>query len=233
MSDIILKDGTVTQDPRLDRIVEFDERSREYPIRTLVAGLAPRSNGYPLTKWFNQGYEGACVGFSFAHEIAAEPQAAAWADENFARRLYWKAQQLDQWPGGAYAGADPFYEGTSVISAAKHLKNSTLYKEYRWAFNLNDVVLALGYEGPGVLGCNWYEGMMNPDTNGFIKPTGAVVGGHAILIRGVDVDRKIVRLTNSWGKNWGKSGDCFMTFADLETVLKDSGEFCIPIGRNI
>lgn len=229
----MLKDGTITKDPRLDRLVEFDERSREYPIRALVGEKPLRSNGYPLTKWFNQKNEGACVGFSFAHEIAAEPEAAAWADEEFARRLYWKAQQIDPWPGGAYAGADPFYEGTSVISAAKHLKNATLYKEYRWAFSLNDVLLALGYEGPGVLGCNWREGMMTPDADGFIKPTGEVVGGHAILIRGVDVTRKIVRLTNSWGKTWGKSGDCFMTFADLEFVLKDSGEFCIPIGRAV
>ncbi len=73
--------------------------------------------------------------------------------------------------------------------------------------------------------------MMSPDEKGFIKPTGNKVGGHAIVVRGVNSKRNEVRLSNSWGKDWGKDGDCFMTFEDFEKVLMDEGEYCIPVGR--
>jgi hypothetical protein len=104
--------------------------------------------------------------------------------------------------------------------------------EYRWAFSLDDALLAIGYQGPGILGTNWYEGCMKPDAKGFIRPTGRIVGGHAIVVRGVNVKNKTVRLSNSWGKSWGVEGDCFMTFDDFATMLRNDGEFCIPVSRN-
>lgn len=226
-----LKDGTTTQDRRLDRLVQFDERSRAYPIRALVADKPLRSYTWSLPVYLNQGSEGACVGFSWSHELAARPVPVAGITNDTARQVYFLAQQLDSWSGGAYPGANPFYEGTSVIAGAKAVQSQGKIKEYRWAFNLRDVLLAVGYQGPGVLGCNWREGMMDPDEKGFIHPTGEIVGGHAICVRGVNIKTKTVRLSNSWGQGWGKSGDCFMTFDDFEKVLLDDGEFCIPVGR--
>ena len=226
-----LKNGTFTQDKRLDRLVQFDERSRAFPIRTLVQDKPLRSYTWALPTYLDQGYEGACVGFSWSHELAARPAPVAGITNETARQTYFQAQQLDDWAGGAYPGARPFYEGTSVLAGAKAVQAQGKIKEYRWAFGLNDVLLAVGYAGPGVLGCWWFEGMMNPDKNGFIKPTGEAVGGHAICVRGVNVKTKTVRLSNSWGKSWGKDGDCFMTFDDFEKILLDEGEFCIPVGR--
>ena len=68
----------------------------------------------------------------------------------------------------------------------KILQKLGLFKEYRWAFSFDDLVLGIGRNGPAVLGINWYEGMGTPDGNNFIAPTGAHVGGHAILARAVD-----------------------------------------------
>lgn len=226
-----LKDGTTTQDKRLDRLIQFDERSKAYPIRTLVADKKPRSYTWRLNTHLDQGSDGACVGFSWSHEMAARPVEIPNITNSTALNTYYQAQQLDEWDGGAYPGATPFYEGTSVLAGAKAVSAQNHMKEYRWAFNLNDVILALGYQGPGVFGVNWTNDMFNPDAKGFIKPTGAIAGGHAILVRGVNVKTKTVRLSNSWGTSWGVNGDCFMTFDDFEKALLNDGEFCIPVAR--
>lgn len=228
---IELKDGTITHDPRLDRLVHFDERSRDYPIRTLLAADEPRSYTWRLPVYLDQGTEGACVGFSWAHELVARPSEVKDVDTAFARNIYFEAQKIDPWEGGAYPGATPFYEGTSILAGAKSTVATGKITEYRWGFSLNDALVAISRKGPGILGCYWYEGMMNTDDNGFIKPSGAILGGHAIIVRGVSVKNKTVRLSNSWGRNWGQDGDCFMTWDDFNTVLMNDGEFCIPVKR--
>ena len=227
-----LKDGTTTNDKRLDRLAQFDERSRAFPVRELVVDKPLRSYTWKLDTYLDQGREGACVGFSWSHELAARPVGVSGIDNSTARTVYFEAQKLDPWEGGAYPNAVPFYEGTSVLAGAKAIQALGKIKEYRWAFSLHDALLAIGYQGPGILGCWWYEGMMNTDDKGFIKPTGRIVGGHAIVVRGVNFKRREVRLSNSWGKSWGKDGDALMTFEDFEKVLMDDGEFCVPVKRN-
>lgn len=230
--NIELRDGTTTSDRRLDRLVEFDERSRSYPIRQLIDATQPRSYTWSLTQRLDQGQEGACVGFSWSHELAARPSPVSGISDATALNLYYNAQQLDEWPGGEYTDASPRYSGTSVLAGAKAVQSRGLIKEYRWAFSLQDALLAISRKGPGVFGTNWYSGMFDTDSKGFIRPVGYIAGGHAIVVRGVNVKDKTVRLTNSWGTNWGVGGDCFMTWDDFGRLLSEQGEFCIPIGRS-
>jgi hypothetical protein len=134
---------------------------------------------------------------------------------------------LDPWPGDSY-------EGTSVLAGIKALQS--LYPhaipEYRWAFGIDDVIDTLGYFGPLVLGVPWYDGMYEPDQNGFIHAKGKVVGGHAILARGVSISRAAVLLHNSWGQAWGPlNGDCYISFDDLNKLLHEDGEACVPVTR--
>lgn len=218
-------------DKRLDRKVFYDERSKQYPIRSLVAEQKPRSYTWSLKTRLDQGNEGACVGFSWSQEMAASPVVVSGITNATARQLYFSAQQLDSDPGGEYPGADPKYEGTEVIAGAKAVQALGKMTEYRWAFNLNDVILAIGHQGPGVLGTYWYNDMFEPDAKGFVKPTGEIAGGHAILVRGVNVSKKYFTLANSWGSSWGKGGDCYVSFDDFEKLLLTDGEFCIPVGR--
>ncbi len=104
--------------------------------------------------------------------------------------------------------------------------------EFRWCFGTVDVLSTLGRLGPVVLGINWYEGMWEPDVEGLIHVQGSVVGGHAILATAYSKKRDAVRLHNSWGRSWGRDGDVWISVADLDQLLHEEGEACVPIHRN-
>jgi hypothetical protein len=38
-------------------------------------------------------------------------------------------------------------------------------------------------------------------------------------------------LRNSWGADWGRNGDCYLTSRDMARLLKAGGEAAIPEGR--
>lgn len=222
---IPLKGGKFTTDRRLDRVVQFDPRSRQFPIRALIAKTAkPRSFTWSCTIQLNQGNEGACCGFGVSHEAAARPVCVPGITNESAHVLYKRAQDLDEWPGSDY-------DGTSVIAAVKAAQEKGYYPEYRWSFGLDDQILAVGLHGPGVLGVEWRDGMYDTDSDGFIHYTGDVVGGHCILCRGVNVKKKYFLLRNSWGSSWGVNGDCKISFDDMDKLIHAQGECCIPTKR--
>ena len=210
-------------DPRLDRLPEFDERSRNYPVRALISAPRQRSYTWSCNTFLDQGREGACVGFAIAHEFAARPVSVPVTNID-ARDLYHRARELDQWPGEDY-------EGTSVLGGMRAALETQYITEYRWAFGIDDLIWAIGHKGPAILGINWHEGMIEPDRRGWIRPTGAVVGGHAILARGVNLARNYIYLHNSWGSDWGSKGMCRIAIDDLGELLDNDGEAAIPIKR--
>jgi hypothetical protein len=242
VTHIILKGGRAATDPRLDRVPEYDEASRAFPVRTLLARASvskPRSYSWACDTWLDQGKQGACVGHGWAHEIAAKPVPLP-AVEDLAMSLYHRAQQLDDFPGEAYSG-------TSVLAGAKAATELGYYGEYRWAFSLEDAILALGYHGPLVIGVNWWTGMTDPNPDGLLHVTGQVEGGHCILVKAckvvwlpgsgrasfADVDPQLstVTLHNSWGRDWGVNGEARLTLADFDRLRTDAGEVCVPTVR--
>lgn len=232
---ITLKDGTSVEDIRLDRLVQFDERSREFPVRELpkvAAAKKPRSYTWRCDSFLNQGSEGACVGFGWAHELAARPSVVAKVSDEFARqRIYYEAQKIDPWPGGAYPSAFPRYEGTSVLAGAKICHGLGAFGEYRWAFGLEDLIMGVGYAGPAVLGLDWYEGMCRPNEAGYLNTTGSIVGGHCLIAKAVSVKEKRFTVHNSWGQGWGKDSSAYIDFDTMGHLLDSQGEACIPVGR--
>ncbi|RLI65907.1 MAG: hypothetical protein DRO67_02020 [Candidatus Asgardarchaeum californiense] len=216
----------------LGRRVQFDERSRNFPIRELVKMKRPRSYTWRCNSYLDQGSDGACVGFGVSHELIARPAEAKGITYDYAMELYWEAQKIDPWEGGAYDGAEPFYEGTSVLAGVKAAQRDGWFDEYRWAFGLNDLILGVGYNGPAVIGVNWYEGMMDTDKHGYIKPTGRALGGHCILCNAINVKKKRFTLHNSWGINWGNNGECYISFHDMDTLLYNNGEAVFFLHRH-
>lgn len=212
-------------DRTLDRRVEFDERSRDFPIRARLAAAGRVSRTWYLREpYLDQGKDGACVGFGWSHELAASPVRVAGVTDQSAFKLYKQAQTLDSTPGEDY-------EGTSVLAGAKAVKADGYMPEYRWAFGLDDVLDTLSQYGPVVLGTNWLEGMFEPGADGYLDVSGPVAGGHCYLARGVAFRRGHVRIRNSWGESWGLNGDARIRFADLAKLLADQGEACVPVVR--
>lgn len=217
-----LRNGESTEDPRLDRLVQFDERSREYPILALVDTRKPRSYTWRCDVALDQGREGACTGFSRAHWIAGRPKERP-ADAKLARKIYKRAQQIDEWEGEDYSGS-------SVLAAVKAAAEMGYVKEYRWSFSLHDLAIGVSRHGPAVLGVNWYEGMYAPDHDGLIHVRGRRLGGHAILCNGVNVKAKTFTLHNSWGPDWGDGkGECEISWDDMDRLLHEDGEACFAV----
>lgn len=225
----------------------YDSRSRGFRAVAGIEEKPLRSGYWSCETVLDQGAEGACVGFGWSAELAAKPKIVA-VDNEFARIIYHRAQQLDD-----YVGEN--YEGTSVLAGAKAIMEHTnsmgkpLIEEYRWAFGAEDVLRVVAHRGPVVLGINWYSNMYQPDDRHYIHAEGDIVGGHCILLNGtelveldpskpltmdnLDRDASRVILHNSWGVDWGINGEAMLSVTDLFTLLDEQGgEACIPMRRH-
>lgn len=206
-------------DVRLGRIPQVDERNRDYPVRGLLVGAqleTPRSYTWSVPLHLDQGQVPSCVGHGFAHDRAGRPRAVAGVTELEALSLYESAQRID---------GDPTpHEGTSVLAGAKTAQVFGWATSYAWAFTLKDALLAVSHHGPVVIGVDWWTGMMDTDSAGRIHRTGQVEGGHCVLVKGVSVTRKTVRVHNSWGTSWGNGGDADLSWDDLATLLAAGGD---------
>jgi len=223
----ILANLSLTFDRRLDCLPEFDDASRKFLSRDLLGDdpILPRE--WPLSIQLDQGNEGACVGFGFSHELAAEPFPVADVTNDNARALYLRAQKLDEWPGTRY-------EGTSVLAGAKACAEAGFIEKYFWATSAHEVAQAISNVGPVVIGVNWLAGMENVDGSGYIHATGAVRGGHCVCLYGVivGVDGFITFVgKNSWGNGWGNNGSFLISEPDLQILAESNGALCVPTTR--
>ena len=53
-----------------------------------------------------------------------------------------------------------------------------------------------------------------------------------IIPNGVDIDKKMFRIKNSWGQRWGKNGFAYISFNDMNKLIKENGEICIAVENN-
>lgn len=231
---MILKDGTRPGDSRLGRVQLWDPRNAEFPIRSLVAARAPRSYTWSaVMPALDQGPLGACVGFACAGEAAARPKPVVGITNETGKEVYHRAQHIDPWSGCEFGDSGPLMAGTAVLCGMKIGVEKGWWKEYRWAFSVDEIALAVGYAGPVILGIDWYQGMMTPDSTGRIYPWGSLMGGHAIMARGYNVKSGLFRLRNSWGARWGIDGDCFLHRDNLASLMGAGGEAAVPISRQL
>lgn len=217
---------------------KFDKRSLDYGIRTIIpkGSVAKRRVVWKTGPVLDQGSEGACVGFGWVGEFLAEPVVPSTpitesAGNRLAIKFYKEAQTIDEWPGEDYSG-------TSVLAGAKTMQKHGYISGYRWCFSLPDLRDAIVSEGPVVIGVNWYSSMYSAP-NGVVKVEGEKVGGHCILVVGYDPQKLINgRRTeaylwrNSWGSDYGINGSAWITAHDLQRLIKERAEICVPIGRS-
>ncbi len=116
-----------------------------------------------------------------------------------------------------------------MLAGAKVVQSMGFISEYRWAFGFEDLLAAVSWKGPVVIGVNWYEGMFDTDEKGLLHPTGRVMGGHCVEVDQVSVREETVGGPNSWGLNWGVKGRWKMTWTEFARLLNEDGEACVPI----
>lgn len=201
-----------------------DARDKQYPLRVpKVAAI--RSRIWNANGVLDQGATPQCVAYAGTKYLNAGPiaQPAPWLP----LELYQRCQVEDEWPGEDY-------EGTSVRALFKVLKAAGYIGEYRWAFDAETIVNQVLAAGPVVMGTEWLYEMFVPDRWGYIQAKGDQAGGHAWLVLGAYRDRQnpdgtkgAVRMLNSWGTGWGLNGRAWLTFGDLDKLVKDAGEACV------
>lgn len=221
----------------LDRVPNLHPGNLNWPVRAALPAR-PIIDRYKMWRWHNpldQLAEGACVGFGITHELLASPVPVNLErvkvdvprdPTQFARFLYNRAKMIDEWEGIDY-------EGTSVRAGFLASSVIGLIKEFRWAFGLQDVKDTILVKGPVVFGINWYSGMYEAP-RGVLRVTGDLVGGHCLIGVGRDSHdgQRGTILQNSWGPDWGNNGLAWISDHDLDRLLHEQGEACVPTRRS-
>lgn len=242
-------------DPRLGRHVLHDPDSREYDLRALLLAEAPPKtpvlwartgpifdqNACPPAVLSELGADPAVTGIGCCTTCAAFGllNTAPYARPGLVYTLddvlrgYHAETQLDNtaipgtWP--------PQDTGSTGLWAMKVLRRRGLIQAYRWAFRLTTVLAYLGH-GPVAVGSPWYDSMFTPVTRDGrmlleISPDAAVAGGHEWVADGIDPPAKLVRMTNSWGEQWGEHGQAWVSYATLDRLLGEQGDVVAPVVR--
>jgi hypothetical protein len=221
----------VKPDYGLGRVPSVDFRDRKFLAKVPKRLPATRTNRSWITaKPLDQGDKPECVAYAWEQYLLSAPVKNKYYKDP--DKLYNEAQIADEWPGEDY-------DGTSVRAGAKVLQDAGYIKEYNWAFDIETVVNYLLSTGPVVMGTNWDNAMFYPfefgkDKQQFIRRGGGNAGGHAYVLKGVNIKRAcwcgtpgVARIINSWSASWGDGGKVWICLKELDTLIKEFGEACM------
>jgi hypothetical protein len=196
---------------------------------------------YEYRPRYDQGSEGACVGFACSW-------AMSFLNRRFydARWLYKTAQIIDEWDGENYSGTS-VRAGMDVLRETGHRRiigERTLpiqpthgIQSNYWTSNVDGVRTAIAAGVPVVLGVDWMSAFDRPEqkyTNEWWigrADLGRVRGGHAICCYGASDRREAVKLVNSWGLRYPP---VWMPYTTLQRVLdgiQSPGDAAVIIDR--
>jgi len=212
----------------LGRLVSKDDRDKAFPMKAAL----PPTGEQIMTRYWNQsaywgdqGKTSMCVAYAWTHWLTDGPIT----HKNFTPKqaeIYNAAQLVDEWEGTGY-------DGTSVRAGAKVLQSMGMVGAYTWSWSVEEIAAAIIHKGPVVAGTNWYNDMFKPSHEGIIKPVGKLAGGHAYLLNGVNINKGLFRIKNSWGRDWAKQGNAYISFKHMQTLLNESGECCLAIENKL
>lgn len=252
-----LRDGSATEDRRLDRLVHFDPRSRNFQIRPLLDEVKAARRWWqgargwqPSRPGLNQQAEGACTWFMTAHGLNSSPnRRKPPITEAEARRYYRRAQAIDPFPE-TFEGGE---EGCTTVAAVQIAQQEGFVGEYRWigagsGTPVEDVRDTLRDVGGIGFGTPWFNSMFRPRPSGLLEvdPSAGLGGYHAIWgltwrnapIKG-EGPKKVehVVLQQSWGadhgiKYFGVGGHVLVRLEDLgDHLLPNNGEGVVFVER--
>ena len=196
---------------------EEDARDESYTLRALAMPDVTEREWWADGWHGDQGATPECVAYALLHHLNDGPDPYTLFNVRrpgmVPRELYCDARDRDPWPKPCDAHA-----GTSLRAGAKALKARGFITRYEWLRTLPDITAYVLGTGALVLGTHWFEGMSRPDADGVIRIAGGLLGGHAYVLNGINVDSGFARVKNSWGRGWGMGGHAFLPLEDLERL---------------
>lgn len=101
---------------------------------------------------------------------------------------------------------------------------------YYWTGKADYIARAVMQDvGPVLLGLYWRRSMDAPMPDGSVSVDGPKVGAHCVLVVGYDSRRGAFRCLNSWGAGWGQRGRFWISYPDMQRLLDEGGEACLPV----
>lgn len=168
----------------------------------------------------DQGNTGHCVGFGWAQWGNTDPVNDAFRNSD-GDAIYYEAKVIDGEPNEE--------SGSSVRSGAKAMRRRKRLSAYAFARSVEEVRAFVRSKGPLVVGTNWTDGMFHPNGDSFVRPTGALQGGHCYLLVGDLPGDDAFLFQNSWGSRWGMKGRFKIRYSDFAELLADHGEACAAV----
>lgn len=175
----------------------------------------------------DQGNYGTCVGNGWAQWGNTMPVGDHLTEAD-ARAIYYEATVFDGTPDNPDA-PNGGQQGSTVRSGAQAMQKRGRLNVYAFAASIDEAVAWVMTNGSVVMGTDWTADMFSPDADGFIKPTGAIEGGHCYVLIGFDPATEVLEFLNSWGAGWGKAGRFYMHKADAVSLFAQQGEACAAV----
>lgn len=191
--------------------------------------------------FYDQGNEGACVGFGesiLMSILNRRRYDALW--------LYHEAQLVDEWKDTPPQSGTTLRAGFDVLRDKGHRRifagtthapalEEGIVAVNRWLTTTDQVRTAIADAMPVCLGINWYDKFYDPIALptatgrqkrdawiGVGKEWGKLAGGHCICCVGASDKRQAVALFNSWGAEF--PWPTWLPYDTLTTLLNESGE---------
>lgn len=212
--------------PELGRVENPpDARDANHPMSAVLDAVTVTPP--PSKMWrggptrINQGALGACVGFTGANWLQNWPTYTRVSNQT----------GFDLYAACKLTDGIPNIEGTYSRALMQVLAAQGRVARYLWANNPDELKTWVLTQGPVMVGTNWHADMFDPDANGLLHPTGAVVGGHEYLVRGYSRKPDAYRIRNSWGANWGRNGEAWIRATDLYNLVFNTGDAVAAIER--
>jgi hypothetical protein len=215
----------------LGRHVNHDPRSLAYEYRAPVHATYAGVDWQRHVPIFDQGQLGSCTGNAavgcigtgaFFSSLDPQKNYPFAPNEAGALACYEAATVLDPYPG-QYPPTDTGSDGNSVAMA---LKNAGMISGYTHALSFDAAMAALQTQ-PVIFGLSWYNDMFTPGADGTLSVSGALAGGHEVVLSAHDPHTARVRLDNSWGEGWGLGGSAWLQLADFKKLLKQDGDVTV------
>lgn len=184
----------------------------------------------------NQGSTGTCVAHAWRGFLMAAPMMTRDAPDPY--EMYRKIILLDEWTDNDHEATaqniSALQSGTSVRAGVKLLQDSGHIESYVWAASAEDCARWILTRSTVVMGTDWTSGLDHPDPRtGRVQVTGPVLGGHAWLLTGYNRLTGLFRAMNSWGPTWGLKGQFYISYDDLDLLIRREGEACAAVEQRV